>query len=274
VVGSSRQRKAVSCIIKRGISERKACKILGYSRSTIRYKSKRIVDEGLRKRIKNIAYSPKYRRAGYRRIYKKIRRTRLINHKKVYRIYTELGLKIRVKKRKKRVPMPITPIPVPQTTNAVWAMDFMSDCFSDKRRFRTLNILDICSREAVGIEVDTSIPSLRVIRTLEKLKVIRGLPRDIVLDNGPEFIAGSLERWTKDNGIDLHFIDKGKPTQNAFIESFNGKFRNECLNEHIFVSLKEAKKIIEDWRNFYNKERYLAPEEFVNKKLTKFSMHA
>jgi len=159
----------------------------------------------------------------------------------------------------------------PARVNERWSMDFVSDGLSNGRRFRTLNIIDDFSRECPVIEVDTSLPGTRVVRILERLAETRGLPQAIVVDNGPELISKALDEWAYRNRVRLHFIEPGKPVQNAFVESFNGKFRDECLNEHWFTSLADAQQIIEAWRIDYNTKRphsalaYATPEEFASR---------
>lgn len=164
-------------------------------------------------------------------------------------------------------------MPLPTVPNQRWSIDFTSDSFWDGRRFRTLNIVDDYSRECLGIEISTSIPGARVVRFLDYLVELNGRPKAIVLDNGPEFTSCTFLKWAEEQDIELSFIDPGKPIQNAFVESFNGKFRDECLNEHWFLNLEDARKKIENWRNEYNLVRphsslnYLTPIEFKNKNL-------
>ena len=164
-------------------------------------------------------------------------------------------------------------MPLPTNTNQRWSIDFVSDSFWDGRRFRTLNIVDDFSRECLGIEISTSIPGARAVRVLDFLVELRGKPQQIVLDNGPEFTSKVFLKWAEERNIELSFIEPGKPIQNAFVESFNGKFRDECLNEHWFLNLEDARKKVEKWRNDYNFVRphsslgYLTPEAFKNKNL-------
>jgi putative transposase len=196
-----------------------------------------------------------------------------VDHKRVYRIYREEGLMVRRRKRKRvaerRGPSPTSAV-VP---NACWCLDFMSDALATGRRFRTLGVIDTCTREALAIEVDTSLPSARVVRVLEQLITERGRPTEIVLDNGPELISRLLDQWAHTHGIALGFIEPGKPEQNAVMESFNGRFRDECLNSHWFTSLADARHIIEAWRQDYNQVRphsslgYHTPQE-VHGRLT------
>ncbi|WP_373832369.1 IS3 family transposase, partial [Delftia acidovorans] len=159
--------------------------------------------------------------------------------------------------------------PVATAPNQSWSMDFVFDGLAYGRRFRCLNIVDDYTRECLAIEVDTSLPGLRVAQVLQRLAELRGLPKSITVDNGPEFAGRALDAWAYQVGVKLSFIRPGKPVENAYIESFNGKFRDECLNEHWFMSLRQAKSLIEDWRVEYNTERphsalgYLTPEQFA-----------
>jgi putative transposase len=178
-----------------------------------------------------------------------------VNHKRVHRLYREEGLVVRRRKRKRvaerRGPSPTIAL-VP---NACWCLAFMSDALATGRRFRTLGVIDTCTREALAIEVDTSLPSARVVRVLDQLITERGRPTEIVLDNGPELISRLLDQWADNHGIALGFIEPGKPEQHAVMESFNGRFRDECLNSHWFTSLADARHIIEAWRQDYNQVR-------------------
>lgn len=250
------------------VSERRACELLGLSRSVHRYKLKEDDAEVL-ERIKQIA--KKYRRFGYRRIYEKLSREMVINHKKVYRLYTILDLKYR-RKRKKRCRISIQkPIIPPSGKDQRWSMDFMSDSLYYGRRFRILNAIDDFGREALLGHAEFSISGLRVVRLLDRIKETRPLPRQIVVDNGPEFTSKVFLEWADKNNVDVHFIDKGKPTQNAVIESYNGKFRDECLNEHWFKDIHEARIAIEAWIEHYNTDRPhssldgMTPSEFIEK---------
>lgn len=193
-----------------------------------------------------------------------------MNRKLVYRIYREEKLSLRVRKRKRIAALVRVPLPTPEKPNVRWSMDFVSDQLgSTGRRFRCLTIVDDFSRECLAIEVDTSLPGSRVARVLERLAITRGLPQAIVVDNGPEFTGQSMDAWAFEKGIKLDYIRPGKPVENAYIESFNGKFRDECLNEHWFVTLREAQVRIEAWREDYNCHRPhsslgdLTPEQFA-----------
>jgi putative transposase len=178
-----------------------------------------------------------------------------VNHKRVYRIYRAEGLLVRRRKRKRIGKVERPALATPTGLNQRWSMDFISDALSTGRKFRSLNIVDDYNRECLATEVDTSLTGMRVVRVLERLREERGLPQTLVLDNGPEFAGRALDVWAYGQSVKLHFIAPGKPVQNAFIESFNGKMRDECLNEHWFVSLGEARQIIEDWRRDYNEVR-------------------
>jgi len=182
-----------------------------------------------------------------------------------------MGLKYRIKNRKKRIHLNQIPIRLPNNSNIRWSMDFMSDSLYDGRKFRILNIIDDFSREAVQMKVGFSITGFHLVRIFEEIKSYRKLPDQIVVDNGPEFTSKIFLRWASENNVDIHFIEKGKPTQNAFVESFNGKVRTECLNEHWFRNIYEAENIIENWRTYFNTERPhsslngLSPLEYLEK---------
>ena len=176
----------------------------------------------------------------------------VVNSKRTYRLYREEGLQVRTKRRKKLV-RPRIPMLVPDAVNQRWSMDFVSDQLANGRRFRVLNIVDDYTREIVLQVVDFSISGYRVARELDLLE--RKLPKTIVCDNGPEFTCKAMFFWAKKTGIKLHFIQPGKPTQNAFVESFNGKFREYCLDMHWFASITDARTIIDDWRSHFNDVR-------------------
>ena len=192
----------------------------------------------------------------YRRLHILLEREGLVvNHKRVHRIYRAAGLQVRRRHRKRLTRAERIPLPVPDQRLARWSMDFPVDTLADGRGFRTLNIVDDFTRECLAIEVDRSLPGLRVARVLDRLHATIGLPPSIVVDNGPEFAGRTLDAWAYARGVTLRFIRPGKPVENAYIESFNGKFRDECLNEHWFVSLADAQATIEAWRVDYNTVR-------------------
>jgi len=242
-------------------------------RSSYRYRRQRSDESGLRERLKQLAAAR--RRYGYRRLTVLLNRAgESVNHKRVYRLYREEGLSVRRRKRKRIGAVERQPLAIPSQTNQRWSMDFVSDGLDDGRKFRSLNIVDDYSRECVAAEVDTSIPGGRVVRVLERLRELRGLPKVLVTDNGPEFAGQALDVWAYERGVKLHFIQPGKPIQNAFIESFNGKMRDECLNEHWFRTLSEARQTIEAWRRDYNQVRphsslaNRTPQEFTARAAT------
>jgi putative transposase len=263
------KRAVVSHLVKaHGLSERRACRLADLNLSTWQYRACRQARSTLRERLKELA--GQRRRFGYRRLHALLRREGWrINHKAVHRIYVEEGLQVRQRKRKRLARAERRPMLVPQAPNQRWSIDFQHDLLATGQRVRTLNIVDDFSRECPAIEVDTSLPGARVVRVLERLADTRGLPHEIILDNGPEMIGKTLDQWAWRNSVRLHFIDPGKPTQNAFIESFNGRFRDECLNQHWFLDLADARQIIEAWRIDYNSSRphsalgYATPQEFA-----------
>jgi putative transposase len=237
-----------------GFSERRACRLAQLNYSTWQYEARSRERPGLRCRVKVLAYA--HRRFGYRRIHALLRREGWeVNHKAVHRIYVEEGLQVRKRKRKRISQGERRPLAVPTVPIERWSMDFQHDMLATGQRFRTLNIVDDFSRQCPAIEVDTSLPGARVVRVLERLAETCGLPNAIVLDNGPEMRGLALDEWAYRNGVQLAFIDPGKPTQNAFVESFNGRFRDECLNEHWFLNLQDARETIEAWRRHYNAKR-------------------
>jgi len=253
------------------ISERRACKLIELDRMTYRYMGKERDDLKVRERIKILANE--HRRYGTPRLCVLLKREGFQdNHKRIERIYREEGLQVVRRKRKRTCRSKrVRTIEVPNGPNERWSMDFIHDCMAGGRRFRCLTIVDDFTREAVHIEVGVSLSGQRVTRVLDYLAWARGLPEEIVLDNGPEFASLVMDEWAHRNNVSLDFIQPGKPTQNAFIESFNGKFRDECLNEHWFVNLSDAKEKIENWRCQYNTFRphrslgNLTPEEFAEK---------
>ena len=194
-----------------------------------------------------------------------------VNHKRVERLYREEGLSLRRRRRRKRLSHLRVVRQAPMAANQAWALDFVHDRLLDGRGFRALAVIDEWSWESLAIEVDVSLTGERVKRVLERLNSVRGLPAIIQTDNDPEFTGRVLDQWAYERGVKLQFIEPGKPIQNAFIESFNSRLREECLNEHVFVSLNDARGKIEKWRIEYNRERphsslgHLTPEEFAAK---------
>jgi putative transposase len=255
----------------------RACGLIGISRSLYRYESTRPDDKKLAERLTTLAGQK--RRYGYRRLHVLLRREGwLINRKRTYRVYHAAGLMVRRRKRKRIAGVERQVKVVALAPNQSWSMDFVSDGFVDGRRLRCLNIVDDFTKECLAIEVDTSLPGRRVVSVLERLAQSRGLPQSVTVDNGPEFVSKALDEWTYRQQLQLRFIEPGKPQQNAYIESFNGKFRDECLNEHWFLSMRHARQVIAAWRQEYNDERphsslgYLTPNRFAESFLTADSM--
>ena len=249
------------------MSERVSCKLAGISRTAFRYQHKDSGDMSIRTRLKELA--AQYPRYGYLMLHGLLKGEGLVvNRKHTYRLYTEEALQVRTKKRKK-LNRPRQPMEVPIETNQRWSMDFVSDQLSNGRRFRVLNVVDDYSREMVGQLVSVSISGRQVARFLEKLVEVRGKPNKVICDNGTEFTSKAMFFWSKESDVKLGFIQPGKPTQNAFVESLNGKFRNECLNQHWFRTLDEAKYEIDLWRDHYNNVRphsslnYMPPVEYA-----------
>jgi putative transposase len=209
------------------LSERHACGLVSIARGSVRYERRQRDDRALRVRMKELA--AKRPRFGYREKKEDGTMRWQVNHKRVYRLYREEGLAMRRKAKKRLRSEARTAVDLPTQANQVWTMDFTHDSMAQGRKFRTLNLMDGYSREALAIEVDTSLPGARVVGVLERLKQERGMTAKIIVDNGPEFLSRVVDQWAYENGVELHFIEPGKPTQNAYIESFNGKFRDECL---------------------------------------------
>jgi putative transposase len=239
---------------------------MGISRTTCQYQAKPKDDQDVQEALTTL--TTKHASIGYWQCcYRLWNKGHLWNHKKIYRVYTDMKLNIR-RRAKKRLPERVKQtLSVPNAPNQVWSIDFMSDTLVDGRRFRLFNVMDDFNRESLAIEVDTSLPSLRVIRVLEKLVNQRGAPGNIRCDNGPEFISHKLEEWCshEERRITIQFIQPGKPTQNAYIERKNGSMRRELLNAYLFNSLAEVRCLSEEWRIDYNTERphkslgYLSP---------------
>lgn len=250
------QKRAAAQFFRVGfrVSERRACRVVGVARTSYRYRSQAADQTALRLRLRDLAATRV--RYGYRRLHILLRREGWrVNHKRVYRLYREEGLGIRVKRRKKLASAPrVLPPPATQPCER-WSLDFLSDSLVDGRRFRVLTIVDNVSRVSPAIEVGVSLTGERVVTLLDQMRSTVGVPKRIAIDNGPEFISKALDAWAYRNGVQLEFSRPGKPTDNAFAESFNGRFRDECLNQHWFASLEEARQIIEAWRVEYNTVR-------------------
>jgi len=254
------------------LSQRRACGLMDLYRGTCRYRQRRQEEARLRSRLRELA--EERRRFGYRRLQVLlVREGWQVNHKRVYRLYVEEKLSLRRKRGRKRSGAR-QPLPQPVAANQVWSVDFMTDALSTGRRFRTLNIVDDYTRECLAIEVDTSLGGGRVVRVLEQLKQQRGLPRQIRSDNGPEFVSRAVDQWAYEQGLGWHTIQPGRPMENGYVESFNGRFRDECLNENWFTDLADAREKIAQWKQDYNQARphsalgYRTPEEFAKNAAT------
>ena len=263
------RRKAVAHLVGAyGMSERRACKAIGCCRMTVRYKATRAEDAGLRQRMKAIAQER--RRFGYRRLHVLLKREGyLVNHKKLFRLYREEKLAVRRRGSRKRAIGTRTPMMVPVAPNDRWSLDFVSDQLTDGRRFRILTVVDDCTRECLTLVADTSLSGTRLARELDLLMTERGRPGMVVSDNGTELTSNAILTWADRSRVAWHYIAPGKPTQNAFIESFNGRLRDELLNETLFTSLAQARVVLERWRADYNDERrhsqlgWKTPSEFA-----------
>jgi putative transposase len=233
------------------LSERKACKVLSLSRTVYRYQAKSSDEEEIREVLLTLA--SRKPRWGFPKMFAYLRnKGHGWNHKRVRRIYRELGLNIRVKPKKRFPSRNPKPLEAPVDANISWSIDFMHDSLANGRTIRALNIIDDFNREALWIEIDTSLPSARVVRALDILALWRGYPKQLRLDNGPEFISQNLELWADEHDVDLGFIDPGKPAQNAYIERFNRTFREDVLDAYLFDTIDEVQAIADDWLEEYN----------------------
>jgi len=249
------RREAVVHLRQRfAVSQRRACRAIGADRSTIRYRRRRPDDGAVRTRLRELAAVR--RRFGYRRLHILLRREgTIMNHKKFRRLYAEERLQVRRRGGRKRALGTRAPLTMPQGPNQRWSLDFLGDAFSDGRRFRILAVVDDFTRECLCLVADTSLPGLRVARELDAIVAVRGRPLLCVSDNGTELTSMAILRWCQETRVEWHYIAPGKPTQNAFIESFNGRLRDELLNETLFVSLAHARAALADWKDDYNQIR-------------------
>lgn len=261
------KRTVCAQLIDHGLSKRKVCGIVALSRRMYHYQPSKKVDQPVEQAIEKIL--SKHPSWGFWKLYHRLRKDGLvINHKRLWRVYCQLQLNL-PRKKKKRLPDRIKqPLSVPAMANQMWSMDFMLDVLTDGRCFRTLNVMEDYNREALAVEVDFSLPAGRVIRCLEQLIEIHGKPANIRCDNGPEFISSALSEWCEQKGIQLCWIQPGKPTQNAYIERLNGTFRREVLDAYLFTSIGQVRQVVEEWLVEYNTLRphqalgFLTPSEF------------
>ncbi len=241
-------------MVTRGLSERHALTVVGMSASALRYRPRPDRNAALRDRI--VALAHRHRRYGAGMIYLKLRQAgQVVNHKRVDRLYAEARLQVRRRRRKKVPVADRQPLVRPEARNEVWSADFVFDRTAEGRVLKCLTIVDDATTEAVAIVAARALGGLPLTRILDQLAIDRGLPKALRTDNGPEFCGRAMLTWAHERGVDLRLIEPGKPNQNAYIESFNGRFRDECLNEHWFTSVGQAQVVIEAWRREYNEER-------------------
>jgi putative transposase len=263
-----RKRAVTWAVGEKGYSQRRACGLVGLHPKTYRYASKRPGDEALRAKLRELA--SQRRRFGYRRLGLMLKRQGIkLSPKKLYRLYKEERLTVRKRGGRKRALGTRAPMAIPQDRNLRWSLDFVMDTLTSGRRFRILTVVDDFTRECLTLVADTSLTAPRVTRELDRIIETRVCPRMIVSDNGTEFTSNAILAWQQERDVEWHYIAPGKPMQNGFIESFNGRLRDECLNEHLFANLNEARQIIETWRIDYNTNRPhsslngLTPTEFA-----------
>lgn len=254
MVSAPSRRDLVRHMTEQGISERRALRVVGMSASAYRYRP--VADRNLALKEKIVALAHRHRRYGAGMIYLKLRQAgEIVNHKRVDRLYAEAGLQVRRRKRKKIPMSDRQPLERPQAANQMWSMDFVFDRTAEGRSIKSLTVVDDATHEAVAIVPERAMGGQQLVRILDRLAVTRGLPKAIRTDNGKEFCGRAMLSWAHERGVRLFLIEPGKPNQNAYIESFNGRFRDECLNEHWFTSLQHAKVVIDAWRREYNEER-------------------
>ena len=271
MVAPDAKRKAVAHVVAvHGLSQRRACKVLKVDRSSVRYKSVRPDDTAERAAMKAVA--TERRRFGYRRIHIMLERQGIVmNLKKLRRLYSEEWLQMRKRGGRKRALGARRPMAVPQAANDRWSLDFISDALTDGRRFRVLVVVDDFTRECLALVADTSLSGARVVRELDAVIALQGHPGTVVSDNGTEFTSTAILSWCQRTDIAWHYIAPGKPMQNGFIESFNGRFRDEFLNEMLFSTLADARAQIDTWKEDYNRHRphsalgNIPPVEFAMK---------
>lgn len=248
------RRDLVRYLVGKGLSERRALRIIRMSPSAFRYQP--VSDRNAALKEKIIALAQRHRRYGAGMIYLKLRQAgEIVNHKRVDRLYAEAGLQVRRRKRKKIPVADRHPLERPLAANQVWSMDFVFDRTAEGRSIKSLTVVDDATHEAVAIVPERAMGGTQLVRILDQLAQTRGLPKAIRTDNGKEFCSRAMLTWAHARGVQLFLIEPGKPNQNAYIESFNGRFRDECLNEHWFASLQQARGIIDAWRREYNEER-------------------
>jgi putative transposase len=252
------------------VSQRRACRVIAGARSSVRYRRTRPDDAGLRVRLRELA--SERRRFGYRRLNQMLKREGIVlNLKKIRRLYAEERLQVKVRRGRKKATGTRVPMAIPQEPNQRWSLDFVSDVFAHGRRFRILAVADDFTAECLCLAADTSLSGTRVARELDAIITARKAPAMIVSDNGAELTSMAILRWSQERRVEWHYIAPGKPQQNAFIESFNARLRDELLNETVFSSLAEARILLAEWRRDYNASRphsrlgWLTPSEFADR---------
>lgn len=255
MVTPAARREAVAHLVEvQEMSERRACHVISADRSSIRYRARRPDDAQLRSRLRQLAQQR--RRFGYRRLHVLLKREGCeVNRKRIQRLYVEEKLQVRRRGGRKRALGTRVPMAVPDRPNARWSLDFAHDQMTDGRRFRILAVVDDCTRECLALVPDTSISGMRVARELDVITARRGRPASIVSDNGTELTSNAILGWADERSVAWHYIQPGKPVQNAFAESFIGRLRDELLNETLFRSIAHARRVLEAWRQDYNIDR-------------------
>jgi len=268
VVGAPQRRQAVRFLQERTLSQRRGCALVSIGRSSVRYEVQPRDDEYLASRLREFA--EEHKRYGYRQAWAQFRGKGMrVNHKRVYRIWRKEGLALPRRRRPRPRSKTSSSVPVKaEYPNHVWTYDFMQDATADSRKLRLLTLIDEFTRENLAIEMDRNMPAKAVITVLDRVMADRGTPKFLRSDNGPEFIAKAVKSWLRVRKVQPYYIDPGCPWQNAFGESFNARFRDECLNMEVFHSVAETRIIVQRWRRHYNQERrhsslgYLTPVEF------------
>lgn len=264
------QRSRAKWLVDRfGVSSRRACKTIPMQRSTFTYKARKADQLPLRMRLRELAEAR--RRYGYRRLTVLLQREGwAVNHKRVYELYRRENLAVRTKKRKKRASHLRVVPPTPTGPDQRWCMDFVTDRLEDGHYFRTLTVVDVFTRECLALHADRHLSGRKVAQVLERVGAGRGLPKEITVDNGTEFFSKAMDAWCHARNVRLDFIRPGRPTEDGYIESFNGKLRDECLNAELFLDLLDARRKLEAWRRDYNENRphssirNLTPVEYAN----------
>lgn len=259
-MGPAARRQAAQRLVEQGVSQRRACQVAGLARNSYRSSARPRYDKPVQQALE--AVITKHPGWGFWKVFHRLRKAGWqTNHKRMWRIYKQLGFN-RPRKAKHRLPARVKqPLIVPVAANQCWSLDFMSDALTDGRRFRTLNVIDDYNRQLLGMEIDFSLPASRVVRLLDQLVDQYGQPQKLRSDNGPEFISTVLSEWCERKGLDWQWIQPGKPTQNAYIERFNGTFRREVLDAYLFANLKAVRETAHAWQQEYNT---LRPHQALN----------